>query len=67
MKQAIYTPDASADHQGNTATSPVYTVIKAQAENRKDRLPPIPEWLSYVDDERRNISSSPFNTANTAD
>lgn len=43
--------------KGNTATSPVYTVIKAQAENGVKIGFTNPEWLSYVIDEKEgNVS-----------
>lgn len=38
--------------KGNTATSPVYTVIKAQAENGVKIGFTNPEWLSYVINEK---------------
>ena len=51
---------------GNTATSPVYTVIKAQAENGVKIGFTNPEWLSYVIDEKAGTYQFTFNTANTS-
>lgn len=52
--------------KGNTATSPVYTVIKAQAENGVKIGFTNPEWLSYVIDEKAGTYQFTFNTANTS-
>ena len=52
--------------KGNTATSPVYTVIKAQAENGVKIGFTNPEWLSYVIDEKEGTYQFTFNTANTS-
>lgn len=51
--------------KGNTATSPVYTVIKAQAESGVKVGFTNPEWLSYVIDEKAGTYQFTFNTANT--
>lgn len=52
--------------KGNTATSPVYTVIKAQAESGVKIGFTNPEWLSYVIDEKAGTYQFTFNTANTS-
>jgi hypothetical protein len=52
--------------KGNTATSPVYTVIKAQAESDVKIGFTNPEWLSYVIDEKAGTYQFTFNTANTS-
>lgn len=52
--------------KGNTATSPVYTVIKAQAESGVKVGFTNPEWLSYVIDEKEGTYQFTFNTANTS-
>lgn len=52
--------------KGNTATSPVYTVIKAQAESGVKIGFTNPEWLSYVIDEKAGTYQFAFNTANTS-
>lgn len=52
--------------KGNTATSPVYTVIKAQAESGVKVGFTNPEWLSYVIDEKAGTYQFTFNTANTS-
>lgn len=52
--------------KGNTATSPVYTVIKAQAESGVKIGFTNPEWLSYVIDEKEGTYQFTFNTANTS-
>lgn len=52
--------------KGNTATSPVYTVIKAQAESGMKVGFTNPEWLSYVIDEKAGTYQFTFNTANTS-
>lgn len=52
--------------KGNTATSPVYTVIKAQAENGVKIGFTNPEWLSYVINEKEGTYQFTFNTANTS-
>lgn len=52
--------------KGNTATSPVYTVIKAQAESGMKIGFTNPEWLSYVIDEKEGTYQFTFNTANTS-
>lgn len=52
--------------KGNTATSPVYTAIKAQAENGVKIGFTNPEWLSYVIDEKAGTYQFTFNTANTS-
>lgn len=52
--------------KGNTATSPVYTVIKAQAEIGVKIGFTNPEWLSYVIDEKAGTYQFTFNTANTS-
>lgn len=52
--------------KSNTATSPVYTVIKAQAESGVKIGFTNPEWLSYVIDEKAGTYQFTFNTANTS-
>lgn len=52
--------------KGNTATSPVYTVIKAQAESGVKIGFTNPEWLSYVINEKEGTYQFTFNTANTS-
>lgn len=52
--------------KGNTATSPVYTVIKAQAESGVKVGFTNPEWLSYVINEKEGTYQFTFNTANTS-
>ena len=52
--------------KGNTATSPIYTVIKAQAESGVKVGFTNPEWLSYVINEKEGTYQFTFNTANTS-
>ena len=45
--------------KGNTASSPVYTVIKAEAESGVKIGFTNPEWLSYTIDEKAGTYQSP--------
>ena len=51
--------------KGNTATTPVHTVLKAQAESGVKIGFTNPEWLSYTIDEEAGTYRFTFNTANT--
>lgn len=52
--------------KGNTASSPVYTVIKAEAESGVKIGFTNPEWLSYTIDEKAGTYQFTFNTENTS-